>query len=115
MTFTLSFNHTVAIILMVVYLALPTALWSHAVADGPAVPPVSGTTQGSPCDTGPCSGGHDTDCCDTTGCNCACHAPLGQGIRLAYAPVIVVRQFYEPSGIFPQVYRTIFVPPQNLS
>lgn len=115
MTFTFSFNHTVAIILMVIYLAFPTVLCTHAVADGAAVPPVSSTIHTFPCDTDPCSGGHDADCCDTTGCNCACHAPLGQGVRLAYAPVVVARQFYEPSGFFPQVYRTIFVPPQNLA
>jgi hypothetical protein len=111
-------NAVIAVFLILMYLGLPAAVTARTIspeAGLAAQQTVADTSTTSPCDTCPCSDGHDADCCDTTGCSCACHAPLGQGVRLAYAPVVAVQSFPEPFWSLPQVYRTIFVPPQNLA
>lgn len=110
------YNHTIATILIVMYLALPTTLFAHIASMEVGDDSLQATASSStiaPCDNCPCSDGQGSECCDSTFCNCACHAPLGQDLRLTYAPVIATQNFREPSWSFPQVYRTIFVPPQN--
>jgi hypothetical protein len=112
-----AYNFFIAIILIVIYLSLPTTILAHAAAQESTAPTgqsPAGITTNTPCDHCPCSENQGSDCCDTTFCNCACHAPLSQGVLLKYAPVIASQNFAEPSWSFPQVYRTIFVPPQNL-
>jgi hypothetical protein len=112
-----AYNISIAVLLIVIYLALPSTLcaYSSSMEDDVSVPPSAAfSTTTSPCDDCPCSGGQHSDCCDTTFCNCACHAPLGQGFQLAYTPMIAIQNFREPSWSLAQVYRTIFVPPQNL-
>ncbi|OGU16570.1 MAG: hypothetical protein A2076_02515 [Geobacteraceae bacterium GWC2_53_11] len=118
MTLSLAHNQFIAFVLIIIYLALPATLCAQSVvfdAEGDLMPTISSTANTSPLDTCPCSDGHDSDCCDTTGCSCACHAPLGQRVRLAYAPVVVAQNFREPFWLLPQVYLAIFVPPQNLA
>jgi hypothetical protein len=57
--------------------------------------------------------GHQDDCCETTACACACHAPLAGGIVLTL-PVMDTPAFSASTDLsFPQVYLPIFVPPQN--
>ncbi|MDD2853461.1 MAG: hypothetical protein PHY09_16365 [Desulfuromonadaceae bacterium] len=105
-----------AILLIIIYLAIPVA--SHAVAampdaHGNSPHAVSGALLPLSPDTCPCSdnGGHV--CCDAScGC-CVCSAPLGQCLQLKYAPIIVTQLFPEFFWSLPQVYLTIFVPPQN--
>ncbi|MDK9716415.1 MAG: hypothetical protein OEL57_00735 [Trichlorobacter sp.] len=65
---------------------------------------------------------HDTtdtqqdDCCTSSACACACHAPLSLKAITVPLPVMVTSIFtaLEPQQP-PQVYLSIFVPPQNLS
>jgi len=68
----------------------------------------------APCDTCPCSDDHGSNCCDSNSCSCSCHAPLSHGLQLSYAPEIPSHSFREPTWPLLQVYRSIFVPPQNL-
>ncbi len=113
-----AYNIFIAVLLIVIYLALPATLFAHSSFmedDATAQLSSAFSTSTSPCDTCPCSGEQDSDCCDTTSCNCNCHAPLGQGFQLAYTPIIAIQSFRESSWSLVQVYRTIFVPPQNLA
>ena len=113
-----AYNIFIAVLLIVIYLALPATLFAHSssMEDVATAQPSSVfSTSTSPCDTCPCSGEQHSDCCDTTSCNCVCHAPPGQGFQLAYTPMIAIHKFRETSWSLAQVYRTIFVPPQNLA
>lgn len=108
----------IATILIALYLGVPATLSAHAASPGDGVPAVQAnqsTSAAAPGDGCPCSGDRETDCCDASSCSCACHAPLGHGWRIPYAPFIATQRFCEPFRSLPQVYRTIFVPPQNLA
>ncbi|MGB9080008.1 MAG: hypothetical protein WCD00_01835 [Desulfuromonadaceae bacterium] len=118
MNFARAYNYIIGTVLIVIYLALPaTNLAQAATQDGGVLPDKAAcsSTTTAPCDGCPCSDGQGPDCCDTSFCSCACHAPLSQGLRLVYAPVIVTQHFREPAGSSPQVFLSIFVPPQNLA
>lgn len=113
-------NSVLTALLIVVYLVLPAATLG-------IVTPFEerrccGQTAGYaddavPCNNCPCSGGDGAaaDCCDTAFCSCSCHIPQGQYARLIYAPVMMLQSFAEPLPSPLQVYRSIFVPPQNHS
>lgn len=114
-------NSIVSTLLIVIYLALPATNFAYAatqvegVSSVQALPQMACSTAATDhCDDCPCSDGQDSGCCDSTFCNCACHAPLGQCIQLVYAPEIAAQSFLDPSWSLPQVYRPIFVPPQNI-
>ena len=115
MNLTLSYNYTIAALLIVIYLALPATIFAHVAAleANLASEATYGTTTAAPCDNCPCSDREDSDCCDTTFCLCECHAPIGQGLSLTYSPMIATQSFKEPSWSLPQIFRPIFVPPQN--
>ncbi|WP_078789591.1 hypothetical protein [Trichlorobacter thiogenes] len=54
------------------------------------------------------------DCCATTACACACHAPLTLKAITVPLPVAIASNFNLPTPQAPpQVYISIFVPPQN--
>jgi len=111
-----AYNCIFATLLIVIYLALPATVFAHAagleiVSTSEAIYSAGATL---PCDDSPCPDRQDSDCCDTAFCLCECHAPLGQNLRLDYAPVIAVQNVLEKAWSLPQVYRPIFVPPQNL-
>lgn len=111
-----SCNYIAAAALIVMYLAMPATAFSNAVygdSDGADSRVTHVSKVSTPCGDCPCSQSHGSDCCETTCCTCACHAPFPQNLRLQYAPMIVMATFIEPSGFFPQVYLSIFVPPQN--
>jgi hypothetical protein len=111
-------NCIIAAALIAIYLVLPaTALAKSGTMEGgvPSVQTVSAMTTSSPCNDCPCSDEKDSSCCDSAFCCCACHAPLSQGFQLAYAPVVAIQGFREPAWSLPQVFLSIFVPPQNLS
>ncbi|MEI6207010.1 MAG: hypothetical protein WCP20_09525 [Desulfuromonadales bacterium] len=113
--FSLAYNYTIATVLIVIYLTLPATKLTH---DANLIKTTSGVLAlsdmaTSPCEQCPSSEGQSSGCCDSMFCKCMCHAPLGQGLRLTYAPVIAVRIFRESSCSLPQVYRPIFAPPQN--
>ena len=95
-------------------LLAPVAALSHQVL--PEI--VSSATADKDCDG--CH--HDTtdtqqdDCCTTSACACACHAPLAlKGVSVPL-PLAVASNF---NALTPQapphVYLSIFVPPQNRS
>lgn len=115
MNFVLAYNYTIAMVLILVYLALPATPLNHAEIVEKTAPGVQALVVASSYDNCPCSDDHSSDCCDTTFCNCACHAPLSRGLRLNYSPMIDTQDFREPSWLLLQVYSTIFVPPQNLA
>jgi len=109
-------KHILVTILMFLYLFLPVQNNVHgAVFDAE----ISGLQISSdmpvkvPCNDCPCSDEHDSDCCDTTSCNCLCHAPLVQSIRFVYFPVVTALLQLEPHWSLPHVYFPIFVPPQS--
>jgi hypothetical protein len=116
MNLRLSYNYTIATLLIVIYLALPATIFAHSallevslVSDATTYSMATTT----PSDESPCPHGHSSDCCDTTYCICECFAPLSQGLRLTYTPVIANQSFWETSWFLPRIYRPIFVPPQN--
>jgi hypothetical protein len=113
----LSYNYTIATLLIVIYLALPATIFAYSATLELGLTSETTTysmaTTTMPCDESPCSNGHSSDCCDTTLCICECFAPLSQGLRLTYTPVIANQSFWETSWFLPRIYRPIFVPPQN--
>jgi hypothetical protein len=111
-------KHIFATILIVIYLTVPVsnlAFGANLEKTPPAVQALAEIAATAPCDDCPCSDGPGSTCCDTSFCTCACHAPLSQSLQLVYAPVIVLQRFLEPSWSLPQVFRSIYVPPQNLA
>jgi hypothetical protein len=116
MNFARAYNYIIGTVLIVIYLALPaTNLAYAATQEATSTQEAYSSTTTAPCDSCPCSDGQGSDCCDTTFCSCACHAPLSQSLRLVYAPMIVIHRFREPTSSLPQVFLSIFVPPQNLA
>jgi len=108
-------KYSIASILILIYLLLPVSNFVHAAtfeAGGCSVQP-SDMADTSPGNDSPCSDDQKTDCCDTTICNCACHAPLIKRFQLSYSPVVLIHRVSEPSWALPQVDLPIFVPPQN--
>ncbi|MDO9068359.1 MAG: hypothetical protein Q7W05_07875 [Deltaproteobacteria bacterium] len=117
MKFEFACNYTVATLLIVICLTLPTISFAHAAALEVTLTPshvACDTTMSAPCDDCPCSDGHGS-CCDTTTCTCECNAPISQFLQLTYVPVIASQNFREPCWSLPEVYSHIFVPPQNLA
>ena len=104
-------------LLLIVYLFIPVMGFAHVTA------PDAGTREirtvvadaGSPCDGCPCSNEEGSHCCDTGFCSCAFHSPPVQGIRLCYDPDVNIVRHSESFWMPPQVYLSIFVPPQNLT
>lgn len=118
MNFTLAYKYVIAAVLVVFYLALPTTIFAQAalMEAGLGTPQESHCPANAvPCGDGPCHEDQGSGCCETTSCNCACHAPLASSLRLIYAPVIVDESFFERAWSLPQVYSQIFVPPQNIT
>lgn len=90
-------------------LLAPVAAFSHAGPEGVVAAAV---------DAGDChSGGaaqHD-DCCETSACACACHAPLATSIAVPLPATVPLVFALQDAPELPQVYLSIFVPPQNRS
>lgn len=114
----ISMKYTFAIILVAAYLVMPTTIFAYASILTTGTPSTQTTRlaadANAPCDSCPCSDEQDSGCCESTSCNCACHAPLASTLRITYAPLIVTENFYESTCSLPQVYLHIFVPPQNI-
>lgn len=112
-----NYRRAVAVFLLVLYLLVPVLAAAHAdnmAGDDSAVGYAASTLDKAPCGDCPCSGEQSGQCCDAPFCWCACHASLAGGLQLTYHPVVARLSVLELSFSFPQVYRTIFVPPQNL-
>jgi hypothetical protein len=116
MSFNRTYNLVVVIALIVAYLTMPASGLARAAtldSGPPSEQMLSSSAASAPCDNCPCSDGHGSDCCDSIFCSCSCHAPLIHGLQLSYSPEISTQCFQEPSWSLLQVYRSIFVPPQN--
>jgi hypothetical protein len=55
----------------------------------------------------------DDDCCTSSACSCACHAPLPMALHFRPLTEVRHRHALEPRQVLPSVYLAIFVPPQN--
>jgi hypothetical protein len=102
-------------LLLIIYLFIPVLGFAHVII------PVAGTSEirsitavaGSPCDDCPCSNQEESHCCDSGSCSCAFHSPPMQGCQLRYDPDVNSIRHTESFRMLPQVYYSIFVPPQN--
>lgn len=103
-----------AIIVMALYLLLPARVLAHCSAPEPcsAGPMLVQAAGDAPCGSCPCSDTQHGDCCESA-CCCPCHAPFGQRITFTYSPMITFQSTPDLLGEPPQVYLSIFVPPQN--
>jgi len=110
----LTFRH-MAVLLIILYLCIP--VMGYAYVDAPAVMAVdirsSDGVAGAPCKHCPCSDEQGSHCCDTISCSCAFHSPPEQGVQVHYTPVVIVTRHTDSIRKLPQVYGSIFVPPQN--
>lgn len=116
MSFARTHTYIICTLLIMVYLALPATNLAYSATingDDLSNKVFYSTTTNAPCDNCPCSDGQGSDCCDTTFCNCSCHAPLGNGLRLKYTPMIATQSIHEKYWSLPQIFFSIFVPPQN--
>ena len=112
-------NHILVIALIALYLILPAMNPAHAVEHAKRAKILqadytcAGQSTTFPCQDCPSPGQQQhNDCCETT-CSCSCHTLADQGMRFAYSPMIVNLIFSDPVWFLPQIYRRIFVPPQN--
>jgi len=102
-------------------LALATILMAPVAALSHQVLPDTRSTAASSADCDGCHGEtpadtHQDDGCATTACACACHAPLTLAPVTVPLPVAIASSFnLSTPQTPPQVYLSIFVPPQNLS
>lgn len=109
-----AFRH-IAAVLIIFYLCIPVMGFAHVDVPegGVADIQLSEGAVTSPCEHCPCSDEQGSHCCDTTSCSCAFHSPPGQGVQVLYAPVVIINRQADIFWILPQVYGSIFVPPQN--
>lgn len=109
----ISLQHIAAAILLVISLILPIAcdaarlldlVDSAVVVHTQVASDLSGG--GCPCPECPCSQHCENDCCSS-------YAPLFQSLVLDYSPTFAYLSFFSINIKPPQVYFSIFVPPQN--
>jgi hypothetical protein len=107
----------ISVLLIILYLCLPAMGFAHVdIPDSDVTQKgLRGEATGSLCDHCPCSDEQDSRCCDTDFCSCAFNSPPVRGVQLNYAPVVLIVRHIEAFWELPQVYVSIFVPPQNPS
>jgi len=112
----LTFKH-MALLLIILYLFIPVMGFAHVTAPDVGVTDIRSIDRlaDSPCDHCPCSDEEGSHCCDTSSCSCSFHSPPEQGVQVNYAPVVIITRHTDSFWLLPQVYSSIFVPPQNLS
>jgi hypothetical protein len=110
----LTFRHMSAL-LIILYLLIPVMGLAQVAAPDAGETEIrsNGAVAGSPCGHCPCSDEQGSRCCNTDFCSCAFHSPPVQGVRLSYDPVVIIARRAESFWMLPQVYLSIFVPPQN--
>ena len=110
----LTFRHMSAL-LLILYLFVPVMGFAHAGGVDVWVNEIGshGGVASVPCDGCPCNDGQGSHCCDSDFCCCAFHCPPVQGIQVRYEPVEVITRHAESFRMPPQIYLSIFVPPQN--
>ena len=102
--------------LIVLYLCIPVMGFAHVAVVNVAATEIGsiGAATGSPREQCPCSDEQGSRSCDTGGCSCAFHSPPAQSAQPSYAPVVIITRHAESFWMLPQVYLSIYVPPQNL-
>jgi hypothetical protein len=107
--------HHISVFLIIIYLCIPVIGFAHV--DIPNTEKINvqsvGEVAGSPCEHCPCSDEQGSGCCDADFCSCGFHTPPVPGVQLCYAPVVIISRHVEHFWKLPQVYFSIFVPPQN--
>lgn len=103
-----------AIIVIAFCIVLPASRPGHASA---RFDTCQGTgDSGTGCSSSGCrnagTAGSHHDCCCETGCTCL-GTPSSHDSLFDYVPLVSRLAFRDPSWYLPQVYRPIFVPPQN--
>lgn len=87
------------------------AMDSHA--SGPCVQNNSNVTSPHECPCSPDEQQSDDDGCNRC-VNCACHAPLIMNrFQLVYTPVIADLHIITPLTVLPEVFLSLFVPPDS--
>jgi hypothetical protein len=106
-----------AVLLIILYLFIPVMGFAHVDVPDIATADLrsSDGVAGAPCEQCPCSDEQGSHCCDAASCSCAFHSPPVQGIQVCYAPVVSMSRHTDSFWLLPQIYSSIFVPPQNLS
>jgi hypothetical protein len=101
-----------SVFLILLYLFVPVMGFAHT-----GIAEIRARTEvvDSGCDHCPCNDEQGKHCCDSTNCGCSFQSPPEQGFQINYVPVVIVDRHREPFWILPQVYLSIFVPPQNQS
>jgi len=114
---TITCRHIISFLVLALYLFLPAQGMVHAAASASDTSFAKmygfANTADSPCPDCPCNDSHDSGCCDTNFCSCAFHAPITTHKQYTYSPRITLERLPEPIWFLPQVYGSIFVPPQN--
>jgi len=103
-------------LLIIIYLLIPVMGFDHVgVQDAAAseIRSIGAVAAGTPCEHCPCGDEQGSHCCDAGCCSCAFHSPPVQRVQPSYAPVVIIARHTESFWMLPQVYLSIFVPPQN--
>ena len=105
-----------SILALATILMAPVAALSHQDMDKTVSSAAAAATDCGNCDHNAADAQQQDDCCTSSACPCACHAPLTLKAITVPLPAMVTSIFttLEPQQP-PQVYLSIFVPPQNLS
>lgn len=85
----------------------------HSIA--PDVQKIKCETVQIPCDDCPCNDEHGDRECDTACSCCSSFASLPESVIFLFSPIAAFFSPAEPLLLMPQVYFSIFVPPQNCS
>lgn len=72
-------------------------------------------TMQNPCNDCPCEDQQGGRECDVVCSCCSSFASLPESVFFRYSSIVTIMSPSEPLSLMPQVYLTIFVPPQNSS
>lgn len=114
----ITYRHMISALVLVLYLLIPAQSLVHAAAIGAETTTTQSevsTSADSSCPACPCSDEQGSDCCDSTFCTCSFHTPTTEHLYQNYSPMVTINRLLDPHWSLPQVYGSIFVPPQNLA
>jgi hypothetical protein len=112
----MDYRRLITFCLVLAYLLLPLNGLAQLQPFAPSVDTIAANIEAAPghCNDCPCSDeGHGMGGCDASCSCCSCFAPLPQGVTLDFSPVVTFLTLFESFQALPQVFLTIFVPPQN--
>jgi len=105
----------ISALLIIFYLIIPVMGFAHVATPDIGTTDIRsiGGVASSPSDGCPCNDEQGSRCCDIDFCCCEFHCPPVQGVQARYAPVVIDACHSGSFWMLPQVYLSIFVPPQN--